>query len=411
MTNYPADTIFYEGSNVELEQDVRTLDLQLPKAIDSAFLGVWLLCLLVALAIMIVKKNMFLGFLIVGIPTFIGMVLKPTFALSMVMLVLPIGAGYGIKGAVSLDRFVGIALAVSFLLNIMLTHPRFKLSHLFLFVQMAFVFWIAMNLLRAPVLAYELQRVFTQIQMLGLTLITYWILQNSTGKTYIWVLRSYIAGALGSILLAVITGASMSSDINARFAGTGEFDIDANMMCILMALGVFTSLYLMVRDKSLLWRLFYLAAIVCLPIMMVRTGSRGGAIAFAATILSPLLFVRQMVKKPTLYLVLIFAIVIIGGVVRYIMKSYSVEEAVAERYSDVGRAYSAFAYRFSLIQDAVKEVSRNPLGATFGGWFVKGAEHIVHNDFFQLLGTCGYPGRCFLPCFLSVRCRLSGALQ
>jgi len=391
MTNYQPDAVFYERGDIKLEQDTRTLDLQMPSMINNMFIGLWVICLLAALAI-ISRGYVFLGILIVGIPTFIGMVLKPTFALSMVVFVLPIGAGYGIKGMVSLDRFVGIALAVSFLLNAMLTRPKFKLSHFFLLVQIIFVFWIAMNLLRTPVLAYELRLIFTQIQLLAFSLIIYWIFQNSDNKTYIWVLRSYIAGAMGSIFLTVITGASMSSDINARFAGTGELDVDPNTMCILMALGVFTSLYLMVRDKSLLWRLFYLAAIVCLPIMMVRTGSRGGAVAFIATILSPLLFMRQMVKKPALYLALIFAAVIMAGAVRYVMKAQLVEESVAERYSDVGHAQNALEYRLSLIQDAIKEVLKNPLGTTFGGWWVKGAKHIAHNDFFHLLGTCGYAG-------------------
>jgi len=392
MTNYQPDAVFYEGSDIELEQDTRTLDLQLPSMMNSMFIGLWVICLLAALAI-ISRGYVFLGILIVGIPTFIGMVLKPTFALSMVAFVLPIGAGYGIEGMVSLDRFVGIALVISFLLNIMLTRPRFKVSHSFLLIQMALVFWIAMNLLRTPVLSYELVRVFSQIQLLALTLITYWILQNSDSKTYIWVLRSYVVGTVGSMLIGVIKGVSMTETLSGRYEGAGEMRIDPNGLCVLVGLGVITSLYLLVRDKSLLWRLFYLAAITYLPIMMVKTGSRGIMLAFIVTILSPLLFVRQMAKKPVLYLVLIFAAVIMAGAMRYTIKTQSVEEeAITSRYSDVGSAQSAYENRLSLVQDSIKAVLKNPLGTTFGGWFAGGAYKVAHNNFFHLLGTCGYPG-------------------
>jgi len=392
MTNYPQKAVFYEGSNIEFGQDARTLDLQLPKIIGGMFLGLWFLCLLIALVI-IGRGDIFLGVLIVGIPTFIGMVLKPTFALAMVVLVLPIGAGFGVEGILSLDRSIGIALVVSFLLNVMLSRPRFKLSHSFLLIQMASVFWIAMNLLRTPVLSLELTLVFTQIQLLALSLITYWIFQNSNDKTYIWVLRSYVVGTVGSILIGVIKGVSMTETVSGRYEGAGEIRMDSNALCVLIGLGVITSLYLLVRDKSLLWRLFYLAAIAYLPIMMIKTGSRGIMLAFIATALSPLLFIRQMGRKPTLYLVLIFAAVIMAGAVRYGIKTQSVEEeSITSRYSDVGGAQNAFEYRLSLVKGAIEDVLNNPLGITFGGWLVRRVRSIVHNNFFHLLSTCGYPG-------------------
>ena len=86
----------YTGyANEIIEEDLlyepseRTSDIQLPPTINTLLLVTWSVIFLFGLAIIYLAKNPVAGALIIAIPTFIGMVIKPTFALCMMMLVLP----------------------------------------------------------------------------------------------------------------------------------------------------------------------------------------------------------------------------------------------------------------------------------------------------------------------------------
>jgi hypothetical protein len=77
----------------------------------------------IGFGIIFLTRNPIAGTAVIAIPTLLGMVIKPTFALCILMLVLPTGAGVGFREAFSLDRGVGVALAASFFLNVLLTRP------------------------------------------------------------------------------------------------------------------------------------------------------------------------------------------------------------------------------------------------------------------------------------------------
>jgi hypothetical protein len=139
------------------------------------------------------------GAVVVAIPTFVGMVIKPTFALCILMLVLPTGAGVAWQQAFSLDRAVGLAVAVSFFLNVLLTRPGLRIRHKALWVAAGLSLWIGLTSLVQPHLADELRRAFTQFQLVLLIVIVYWILETNDEHTFRWALRCYTAGMLGSV--------------------------------------------------------------------------------------------------------------------------------------------------------------------------------------------------------------------
>ncbi len=171
------------------ELEDRTSDIQLPPAVSFLLLTVWLVICAVGFGVMVLAHNMIAGVAIIAVPTFIGMILKPTFALCMLMLVLPTGAGVGYGEVFSLDRGVGLALAVSFFLNVLLTRPGLHVRHRALWVAMALTVWMGLTSLLQPYLAMEVIRVFTHVQLLALIFIVYWILETNYEDTFRWALR------------------------------------------------------------------------------------------------------------------------------------------------------------------------------------------------------------------------------
>jgi hypothetical protein len=384
-----------DESEVLDELEDRTSDIQLPPAMSFLLLAIWLVICGVGFSVMLLARNIVAGAVIIALPTFLGMILKPTFALCMLMLVLPTGAGVGYGEVFSLDRGVGMALAASFFLNVLLTRPGLRVRHRALWVATALTVWMGLGSLLQPYLAMEVIRVFTHVQLLVLIFIVYWILETNYEDTFRWALRSYVIGMVGSIVLAVRSGAAMRATEetrNVRYSATLGHSIDANMLSALIALAFICAIYLFARDRSLFWRAFYFVAILFLPLMMIRTGSRGGLVALAFTMLSPLLFVRQVLRRPTLAALLLLAILIASISAGALIKSRGLATAVSERLTNVGRAEQAIEFRMTAVKYALHAVANWPAGTGYWSWFERtGSEIWPHNDFFFSLGVYGIP--------------------
>jgi O-antigen ligase len=381
------DILFYEQSD-------RPSDIPLPAGVSTLLLAIWLVICLIGFTVIFLAKMPFIGIVIIAIPTFIGMIIKPTFALCIMMLVLPTGAGIGYGQAFSLDRGVGIAVAVSFLLNLMISRPSLHIRNKALWVAIPYTIWIFFSTLTAPHVSLEVRRSFTQFQLLALVFIVYWILQTNSEKTFRWALRAYVIGTLGSITIAHISGAAMISveEKLGRYTATAGQMIDPNMLSVLISMGFLAAIYLFARDKRIFWRIIYLIAIALLPIMVLRTGSRGGLIALVFTILSPLLFVKQVLRRPALAALLLLVIVFASGSAAFFIQKYSLEKRVSERLTDVQYAKMGIDYRIDLIKKAIEAATKYPTGTSYLGWSERtGIFHHPHDDFFFALGVYGIP--------------------
>lgn len=381
---------------VYYEQAERTSDIQLPPAMNVLLLAIWAVISLVGFAVMFLAKQPVAGAVIIAVPTFIGMVIKPTFALCIMMLVLPTGAGVAYRQIFSLDRGVGIALAVSFLLNIMISRPRLRIGNKALWVAAVYTIWICLASLARPYLGLELRLAFTQLQILALVLIVYWILETNTHESLIWVLRSYVIGSMGANLLTILTGAAMRSmqeGAQGRYAATLGNTVEPNMLASLTALAFLAAIYLLARDKSLFWRIIYIVAILFLPLVLLRIGSRGAMVAMAFAVLSPLLFVRQVLRKPGLAVLLLAVVVLASLSAGLLVTSRGLEAGVVGRLTDVQYAKNALGYRVSLMKSAVASAVIRPFGTGYYAWFERtGLRHWPHSDFFIALGVYGLPG-------------------
>jgi len=385
------------------EPEERTSDIQLPSAMNFFLLMVWLVICAVGLAVIFLARNAVAGAAIIAVPTFVGMVIKPTFALCILMLVLPTGAGVGYRQAFSLDRGVGIAVALSFFLNVLLTRPGLRVRHKALWMAGALSTWIFFDSLAQPYMSLEVRRAFTQFQLVALILIVYWILETNYEGTFRWALRSYVVGMVGTTVLAIKTGAAiraMHETRDGRYAATLGSAIDANMLAALTAIAFLSALYLFARDHSFWWRLVYLVGILFLPVMLIRIGSRGGLVALAFTVLSPLLFVRQVVRRPALVALLLVAILIASLSAGLLIKQQGLDSSVAERLTDVHRAKEALGFRMQAARNAVRAITVRPAGTGYYSWFERSGSQIwPHNDFFFALGVYGIPGAALFVAF------------
>ncbi len=379
-----------------LESEERTSDIQLPPAMNTLLLALWLALCAVGFGVVFLAKNPIAGAAIIAVPTLCGMLIKPTFALCMLMLVLPTGAGVGFHQAISLDRAVGLALAVTFLLNAILTRPGLHIRHRALWAAAGLSGWIWIASLPQPYLKMEVMRAFTQFQLLLLILIVYWVIETNDDRTFLWALRCYVIGMVGTTVLAFKTGAAMRAmheTRDARYAATLGNAIDANMLAALTALAFLSAVYLFARDRRLLWRCIYLGAILFLPVMLLKIGSRGALVALAFTLLSPLLFVRQVLRRPTMAILLLAVIFVASVSAGLLIKQRGLDRTVATRLTDVGQAKQAIDVRMDPIRKAIKVVAERPIGAGYYSWFERtGSQIWPHNDLFFALGVYGIPG-------------------
>ncbi|MGE5293195.1 MAG: hypothetical protein ACM3VT_00050, partial [Solirubrobacterales bacterium] len=247
------------------EPQDRTSDIQFSPAMNAMLLAGWLVICAIGFAVILLAGNAVAGVAVIAIPTLVGMIIKPTFALSILMLVLPTGAGVGFQGAFSLDRGVGLALAASFFLNVLLTRPGLHLRHKALWFAAGLSVWIGLSSLTQPNLTMEMGRAFTQFQLLVLVLIVYWILETNHENTFRWALRSYVIGMVGSIVLAIKSGQTIRAvqeTRDVRYSATLGQAIDANMLSAMIAVAFLSAIYLFARDRSLFWRAVYVVALL-----------------------------------------------------------------------------------------------------------------------------------------------------
>ncbi|MEN6336297.1 MAG: hypothetical protein ABFE01_18745 [Phycisphaerales bacterium] len=378
------------------EPQERTSDIQFSPAMNMMLLAAWLVVCAIGFGVILLADNAVAGAVVIAVPTLLGMVIKPTFALCVLMLALPTGAGVGFQGAFSLDRGIGLALAASFFLNVLLTRPGLHVRHKALWFAAGLSVWIGLSSLIQPQLVMEMGRAFTHFQLLVLILIVYWILETNHESTFRWALRSYVIGMVGSIVLAIKSGQAIRAvqeTRDARYAATLGRAIDANMLSALIAIAFLSAIYLFARDRSLFWRAIYVVALLFLPFMMLRTGSRGGLVALAFTLLSPLLFVRQVLSRPALAVLMLIVIIVASASVGILIQQRGLESSVLTRLTDVGRAKEALEFRMVPIRNAIDTVLVWPLGAGYWSWFERSGSQIwPHNDFFFSLGVYGFPG-------------------
>jgi hypothetical protein len=119
------------------------------------------------------------------------------------------------------------------------------------------------------------------------------------------------------------------------------------------------------------------------------------------TMLSPLLFVRQVARRPALAVLLLFVIFLGSVSAALAVRSNGLEAPVAARLTNLQQAEEAIDIRMMPIEQALKCVARRPIGTSYLGWFEQsGLTILPHNDFFLALGVYGIPGAALFAWFV-----------
>ncbi len=389
--NNQFSNLVYEDNNI-----MQTSDITLPAAMNYLLIGLWIGLSLFGIAVIKLMDLPVIGAVIIGIPSFVIMVLKPTFALSVFMLVLPTGAGFSYGGMFTLTKGVGWALGFSFLLNIMVSRPRLKVNHKTLWLAICFMVWLFISTLSFLYLKNEMVRVLSSLQLLALLFITYWIIETNTQKTLIWALRAYVLGAVGTNLLAILTGAALRSvemTSQGRYTATLGEMIDANFLASLTALSFLSAIYLFVRDKSHFWKIFYFGALILLPLILLRIGSRSAFLGLGGAFLVALTLRKRIWGKNKLIPIVVISMAIAAILGFSYIQILGLQEDVAERLTSLEAFETSLAGRISYIKAALEAAAKYPLGAGYFGWFERtGIDHWPHTDFIFILGIYGVPG-------------------
>ena len=376
----------------------RTSDVRLSGFTSVVLLAVWGLLCLLGFAIIFWQREPIGGVIVIAAPTLVAMILKPTFALCVLMMVLPTGSlAYQGSFSFSVDRGVGIAVAVGVTGNFRFTRPGLRVGSKALWVVLAYSLWIALAVLWAPDTDAELQYAKTQLQLVVLVFVVYWVLDTNPESTVRWALRSFVVGTLATLVIAQITGTAaqaVKESTQGRYGAViGSAALDANKVAALHALAFVTAMYLLVHDKKLVWRMIHVCALVALPYMILKTGSRGAAVALMGALLLPLLITRELIRKPGLSIVVVILLLLVAGVAAIAVQSRGLEEGVVERLTDWGGVVDAVRYRFEVITVAVRAAIQYPLGTTNAAWELRtGSYHYPHNDFFYVVGVYGIVG-------------------
>jgi hypothetical protein len=135
--------------------------------------------------------------------------------------------------------------------------------------------------------------------------------------------------------------------------------------------------------------------------MLLKIGSRGALIALAFTMFSPLLFVRQVMRRPGL-VALLFGVVLLASIsAGLLVKSRGLTAGVETRLTDLHQAQEAVSYRMMPVKQAVLCAVRKPLGTSYYGWFEESGLRILpHSDFFLALGVYGIPAAALFTLFV-----------
>jgi hypothetical protein len=325
--------------------------------------------------------------LLVTIPTFIGIAIRPAFGLCLTFAVLPIGRGLGVGTVLSADRGMAILFALGIIVNLLFTRKRLVWGPpvwTLLFLTLlggASIFWA----------------VYPEIATMGtLTLvqILVWIsLVLAVGvheRDLVWPLRAFVVSCVMAAILLPVLGISGGEKERFTMAISAETTINPNTMACMFCLGILTCVYLYARDPVRILRLFWVPAIVLLALMATKTGSRTAIMSLGITFLLPVLLLREVVRRPGVFAGLLLLQIILGLTI-YLCIEYFVSSDVAQRLISVSYREKSFGTRLIFIQEGVDYALRHPLGAGIN-CYAAGTLRTVHNDLFYCLSNLGWLG-------------------
>lgn len=356
------------------------------------FVAVWVLCCIGGILTATLGGQPILGIALMAVPTAVGVIASPTFALCCIALVLPLSGSINFQGNLTADRVVGGLAALGILF-----HCKFLGQGLFvrgspLIPMLLLGCWASTSALWAPEkpLAFIASLTIMQLCIWGLAV---WNAVAYRGN-FVWPLRAYAMGMLLVVTRLYLTGGlariarASGAESRLTIGGTNAQDINPNDFATYLAAGFMVAVYLFLRDPSKLLRVIWAGCAFVFPVMMILTGARSCLVGLAAALAVTGLTAYQFLRSRGMMIgVVIAGILLIGGYQFVVRSQYAKTEAV-QRIFDSKMRDKSLDYRFVLMQRGIENILSNPiLGTGYKNYTIALRErHVIHNDI-MLIGA------------------------
>ena len=322
--------------------------------------------------------------------TVVGIAWKPVFGVCLVSAMLPFGAAIIFPGTVTADRGVGLLFGVGAAFNMVVTRKGLR------FLNPVGLGLASISLLSVlSVLWAIVPEAATAFSLTLVQLLIYAILIMSVCRRVediCWPLRAFVAACMACFFAGLVLGVVGGEEARFAFA-LGGIRVNPNVQGAMFGVGVLSALYLYRREGARLWRWMCMAALLILPVAVLRTGGRKAAWFLGLVILWSLVSPRSAIRRSRMALALA-GVLVLGVVAAGVARTYLLPAHVAERLVEKTGIAEAFWARYMIIVDSIRYVARHPLGAGMGCFVasIGGFRGVVHNDLFYVMSSVGPVG-------------------
>ena len=283
--------------------------------------------------------------------------------------------------------FLIAAVALTFSVFAVLTGSRPRKLPLPLILLAVFILWCIVSLFWT---VDSEQTVQSSVTYVSLLLLTWMILEFVNSQRQIsWILHSYLSGCCVSLVMlfvSYIEGRSLFLPAYFRYTGGG---LNPNGLALLLDIAIIITVYLSTEATSK-WKKAYWMFVSAACIGVLLTGSRAGALALVAAVLTILPMARSKTWKSVL-----FPIMAIAFVIWLVPVIVPIE--LLERLTE-GREAGTYILRQAQWDAGIAVWRQAPIVGVGSGAFIKavsdiGARALVaHNTFVQILTENGIVG-------------------
>lgn len=350
------------------------------------FLGAWVVAGVVGVFLARAGEIFVAGAVVVPL-TVIGAFWKPTFGVCLLLMSVPLERVIS-WGGIGFGRVVGIIIAMGLLPRLILFRQRrLHIPTPWGLVGLTILALLSITWAQYPEIAGKFT--FTLFQLLVLI----FLIQSFCTSTedLRWPLRAFALTCLGMALLSGVLGLAHGTEGRLTFGMSQERMDNPNYTGCMFALGLFTAIYLFVTDRRATFlRWLWLLTAIVMPVVILMTGSRKALVSVAATLILPVLFLREVVRKPTIFVaVVVFGVVVLVGM--YVGMEHFASKGVVDRLTDTEQARGGIETRLDFIVEGLDYLQRNPMGAGLGCYYT-GHGHAIHNDLFYVTVNLGWLG-------------------
>jgi len=216
--------------------------------------AVWVFAVAVSLlAILVLDVHWAIPAVIVGSITAPLVLLRPMFGVCLICAMTTLGPGIGVGQVLSLNRALGIVFALGAFGNMLSAGWRLRLTAPPFLAIFAYLMLGLLSIMWARVTWIVQSECFTLFQLSVYVLLIASLVSYEGNLA--WPLRSFVLGAVLTAVLAMVIGFTPSERLTIGLGA--ETKVNPNEFGCVMAMGLFSAIYLYRQDPHRWMRLLY----------------------------------------------------------------------------------------------------------------------------------------------------------